>query len=90
MGDTDWSSKKHFKTKRAPTATSSIQENVEAAPQDKHCVRPRESQPESKKKSLEEDRPNGPNPGSCSNSQDVCHIAHVGHDTGEADMNQLS
>ena len=40
--------------------------------------------------SLEEDRPNGPDLGMSSNSQDACHIAHVGHDTGEAEMKQLS
>ena len=62
MGDTNSSSKKHFKTKRTPTATPSVQENVEATPQDEHCVRSCENRPKSKQKSLEEDRPNGPNP----------------------------
>ena len=33
--------------------------------------------------------PNGPNTGMSSNSQDAHHIVHVGHCTGEAEMNQL-
>ena len=63
---------------------------MEATPQDKHCVRLCENRPKSKPKSLEEDRPNGPNPGSTSNGQDACHVAHVGHDAGEAEMEQPS
>ena len=39
---------------------------------------------------MEEDRPNGPNLGLSSSSRDACHVAHVGHDTGEAEMNHLS
>ena len=90
MDDTSSSSKKHSKTKRMRTTTPSVQENVDATPQQEHCVRPYENQPKSKQKSLEEDWPNGLNPGTSSNSQDVCQIVHVGHDTGEAEMNQLS
>ena len=63
---------------------------MEATPQDKHCVRPCENRPKSRQKSLEENRPNGPNPGTYTNSQDARHIAHIGHDTEEAEMNQLS
>ena len=43
MRDTNSSNKKHSKTKRTPTATPSVQENVEATPQDEHCVRPCEN-----------------------------------------------
>ena len=82
MGGTNSSNKKLSKTKGTPTATPSLQENVEATPQDKHCVRPCDNRPKSKQKSLEEDRPNGPNLGSSSNSQDVRQVAHVGHDAG--------
>ena len=39
MGDTNSSSKRHSKTKRTLTVMSSVQENVEAAPQYEHCVR---------------------------------------------------
>ena len=39
---------------------------------------------------MEEDKSNGPNPGSSSSSQDAHPVAHVGHDAGEAEMNQLS
>ena len=38
MGDTSSSSEKHSKTKRMPSSTPSVQENVEATPQDEHCV----------------------------------------------------
>ena len=40
MGDTNSSNKKLSKTKRTLTATSFVQENVEATPQDEHCVNP--------------------------------------------------
>ena len=90
MGDKSSLSKKHSKTKRTFTTTPSVQENVEATPQDEHCVRPCENRPKSKQKSLQEDRPNGPNPGMSLSSQDARHVAHVGHDAGEAEMDQLS
>ena len=55
-----------------------------------NSVRPCENRPELKQKSLAEDRPNGPDPGLSSNSQDARHVAHIGHDAEEAEMNQLS
>ena len=90
MGDTNSSSKKLSKTKRTLTATPSEQKNVEATSQVEHCVRPCENRPKWKQKSLEEDGPNGPIPGTSSNNQDARHVAHVGHDAGEAEMNKLS
>ena len=39
---------------------------------------------------MEEDKPNGPNPGMGLNRQHACHVAHIGNDTGEAEINQLS
>ena len=39
---------------------------------------------------MEEDRPNEPNPGKSSKSQDAHHVVHIGNDTGEVEMNQLS
>ena len=61
MGDTNALSKKHSKSKRSTTATSSVQGNdVEAASQVELCVRPCQNLPKSKQKSLEEDGPNGP------------------------------
>ena len=90
MGDRSSSSRKHSKFKRTLTTTPSVQENVDATLQDEHCVRPCENRLKSKQKSLEEDRPDGPNPGTSSSSQDACHVAHVDHGAGEAEMNQLS
>ena len=89
MGDTSFSIKKHSKTKRTPTTTPSVQENVEATLQDEHCVRPCENRPKSKQKSLE-DRPNGLNPGMSSNSKDALQVSHIHHYAREAKMNQLS
>ena len=87
MGDTNSSGKKHSKIKRTPTAKPSVQENdVEATSQVRHC----ENLPKSKQKSLEEEVLNGPSPGMSSNSQDACHVAHIGHDADEAETYQLS
>ena len=86
MGDTNASRKMHSKSKRSTTAMPSVQGNdVEAASQVKLCVRPCQNRLKSKQKSLEEDGLNGPSPGMSSDNR-----VHVGHDTGEAEMDQLS
>ena len=91
MGDTNASSKKHSKSARSPTAMPSVQENdVETTSQVEDCVRPCQNRPKSKQKSLEEDRPNGPSPGMSSDNHYARHVAHIGHDAGEAETNQLS
>ena len=90
MADTNASSKKHSRSKRSP-ATPSVQENdVEATSQVKPCIRPYLNRLKSKQKSSEEDEPNGPCPGTSSDNQNARHVAHIGQDAGDAEINQLS
>ena len=90
MADTNASSKKHSRSKRSPTTPSVQGNDTDATSQVEPCVRPCLNWLKSKQKSLEEDGPNGPSPGMSSDNQDAHHIAHVGQDAGEAEMNQLS